>query len=56
MSKISVLGIDLAKNVFQLHGVDEKGKIILQLNHTNYIAYNKFCIFAKNLLAVINRL
>ncbi len=30
MSKISVLGIDLAKNVFQLHGVDEKGKIILQ--------------------------
>jgi len=25
MSKISVIGLDLAKNVFQLHGVDEAG-------------------------------
>jgi hypothetical protein len=25
---ISVLGIDLAKNVFQLHGVDEQGKVV----------------------------
>lgn len=30
MSKIKVLGIDLAKNIFQLHGVDDKGKVILQ--------------------------
>lgn len=30
MTKISVLGIDLAKNVFQLHGVDEKDKTVLQ--------------------------
>ena len=27
---IKVLGIDLAKNVFQLHGIDEKGSIVLQ--------------------------
>jgi transposase len=27
---ITTLGIDLAKNIFQLHGVDEKGKAILK--------------------------
>lgn len=26
---IKILGIDLAKNIFQLHGVDEKGKTVL---------------------------
>lgn len=30
MSKISVLGIDLAKNVFQLHGVDQRGNVVLR--------------------------
>lgn len=30
MSVVSVLGIDLAKNVFQLHGVDERGKVVLR--------------------------
>lgn len=29
MSNLKVLGIDLAKNVFQLHGVDSKGKRVL---------------------------
>ena len=29
MNKISVLGIDLAKNVFQLHGVNEAGEVVL---------------------------
>ena len=28
--KISVLGIDLAKNVFQLHGVNESGRVVLR--------------------------
>ena len=28
MKNIKVLGIDLAKNVFQLHGTDAKGKCI----------------------------
>ena len=27
---ISVLGIDIAKNIFQLHGVDSSGKRILK--------------------------
>jgi transposase len=30
MSNIKILGIDLAKNVFQLHGTDAKGKCILR--------------------------
>jgi transposase len=27
---ISVLGIDLAKNVFQLHGVDDQEKVVVR--------------------------
>jgi transposase len=27
--KVHTLGIDLAKNVFQLHGVDRKGRPVL---------------------------
>ena len=27
---IKVIGIDLAKNIFQIHGVDERGKVVLQ--------------------------
>lgn len=30
MKNIKVLGIDLAKNVFQLHGTDVKGKCVLR--------------------------
>ena len=30
MNKIATLGIDLAKNVFQLHGVDSTGKAVLR--------------------------
>lgn len=30
MSNLKVLGIDLAKEVFQLHGTDEKGKVVLR--------------------------
>lgn len=30
MSKINVLGIDLAKNIFQVHGNDEKGRCVLK--------------------------
>jgi hypothetical protein len=27
---IATIGIDLAKNVFQLHGVDGRGKVVLR--------------------------
>ena len=30
MKNIKVLGIDLAKNVFQIHGTDAKGKCVLK--------------------------
>ena len=30
MNKISVIGLDLAKNVFQLHGVDTDGEIVVR--------------------------
>lgn len=30
MKKVTLLGIDIAKNVFQLHGVDDKGEIVLR--------------------------
>ncbi len=30
MNKISVIGLDLAKNVFQLHGVDADGEVVLR--------------------------
>lgn len=30
MNKISVIGLDLAKNTFQIHAVDEKGKVVLR--------------------------
>ena len=30
MDKITILGIDLAKSVFQLHGVDAEGRAVLR--------------------------
>jgi transposase len=30
MKKLSVIGLDLAKNVFQVHGVDEEGEVVLR--------------------------
>lgn len=30
MKNIKVLGIDLAKNVFQIHGTDAKGRCVLR--------------------------
>jgi transposase len=30
MNKISVVGLDLAKNVFQVHAVDERGGVVMR--------------------------
>ena len=30
MTKISMIGLDLAKNVFQVHGIDELGNVVLR--------------------------
>jgi transposase len=28
--EITTIGVDLAKNVFQVHGVDQRGKVVLR--------------------------
>jgi len=33
--KVTTLGIDLAKSIFQLHGVDEHGKVAVQKRVTH---------------------
>jgi transposase len=40
MNKLSRVGIDLAKNVFQLHGVDRHGKAVWRrrLRRDNWLA------------------
>jgi hypothetical protein len=30
MAKISMIGLDLAKNVFQIHGIDAAGTVVLR--------------------------
>jgi transposase len=49
MDNINVIGIDLAKNYFQLHGIDKKGKAVLRKRITReqllpYIAQLKPCL------------
>ena len=39
--KITTIGIDLAKTVFQVHGVDEQGKVVLrkQLKRKDVVSF-----------------
>ncbi|NYT79435.1 IS110 family transposase, partial [Alcaligenaceae bacterium] len=39
--KITTIGIDLAKNVFQIHGADARGKTVLrrQLKRAQMLAF-----------------
>jgi len=30
MQQVTTIGLDLAKNVFQLHGVDARGRVVLR--------------------------
>ena len=41
MGKITTVGIDLAKNVFQIHGVDDQGKAICRkkLNRSKVLEF-----------------
>lgn len=41
MKDITIIGIDLAKNVFQLHGVDSKGSTVLRkrVNRKNFLLF-----------------
>ena len=47
MQQVTTLGIDIAKNVFQLHGVNARGKTILQKR----LSRNKLMAFIANLPA-----
>jgi len=38
MSKINVIGLDLAKNVFQVHGINEDGDVAVP-NNSNALTY-----------------
>jgi transposase len=39
--KMTTIGLDLAKNMFQLHGVDERGRVVLkkQLKHARVLPF-----------------
>jgi transposase len=43
--KITTIGVDLAKNVFQVHGVDERGKVVLR----KQLRREQVCAFFANL-------
>lgn len=45
MANVSTIGIDLAKNVFQFHGVDNNGKVVFQRKLTR----KKVILFLSNL-------
>jgi transposase len=30
MNEVTTIGVDLAKNVFQVHGIDSPGKIVMR--------------------------
>lgn len=47
MKNVTTIGIDLAKNVFQLHGVDKAGKVVL----TKRVQRNKLIKFMKEELS-----
>lgn len=51
MNKITLLGIDIAKNIFQLHGADHRGKVVLRkkvtrTNLLSFIAQLPQCVIA----------
>jgi transposase len=43
--KITTIGVDLAKNVFQVHGADERGKVVLR----KQLRREQVCVFFANL-------
>ena len=41
MNEVTTIGLDLAKNVFQIHGVDASGRIVVrrQLRHSQVLPF-----------------
>lgn len=48
MSELATVGIDLAKNVFQIHGVDNGGRVLVrrQLRRSHLLAFSRSVRFA----------
>lgn len=46
--KLTTIGIDLAKNVLQVHGADDKGKVVVK----KQLKRNQVVPFFANLVAV----
>jgi transposase len=42
MSELATVGIDLAKTIFQIHGVDESGRVLVrrQLRGSQLLAFS----------------
>jgi len=41
MDKVTLLGIDIAKNVFQLHGVNVSGKAVMKKKVSRWVFSSK---------------
>ncbi len=43
MSELATVGIDLAKSVFQIRGVDDNGRVLVrrQLRRGNYLHFSR---------------
>ena len=41
MTRITTIGVDLAKNVFQVHGIDAQGKVVVarKLSRKQFLAF-----------------
>ena len=50
--KVRVIGLDLAKNVFQVHGVDERGKVVLRKQLTRSRVTEFFAALAPCLIGM----
>jgi len=46
--QVSTIGLDIAKNVFQVHGVDGQGRTVLrrQVRRNSCCSYSVVCILA----------
>ena len=42
--KITTVGIDLVKNLFQVHGIDEHGKAVLKMSTTRSATCLRSCM------------
>ena len=41
MTEAVTIGIDIAKRIFQVHGVDKNGKTVVQAKYTSVNAFNQ---------------